>query len=84
MWRALFLAIGMFLIILGVQALGVAQFILKVRDESPASTSFLDPTPKLGPQKTITPPPWAPFSLMATGAVVCLYSFTLPRRVTGN
>jgi hypothetical protein len=84
MWRALFLAIGVFLIILGVQCLGVAQFTLKIRDEAPTSVSFLEVTPSLGPQKHLIPPPWAPWSLMSTGAVVCLYSFTLPKRVAGN
>ncbi len=84
MWRALFLATGAFLIILGVQCLGVAQFTLKIRDEIPASTSVFETTPAIGPQKQITPPPWAPWSLMSTGAVVCLYSFTIPKRVAGN
>jgi hypothetical protein len=84
MWRSLFLAIGVILIILGVQCLGVAQFTLKLRDEAPSSTSFLDTAPTLGAQKQITPPTWAPWSLMSTGAVVCLYSFTLPKRVAGN
>ncbi len=84
MWRALFLAIGAFLIILGVQCLGVAQFVLKIHEEAPASTNIFESTPSLGPQIKITPPPWAPWSLMSTGAVVCLYSFTIPKRVAGN
>ena len=84
MWRALFLALGVFLLVLGVQCLGVAQFTLKIRDEAPASTNIFDATPSLGPQIQIAPPPWAPWSLMSTGAVVCLYSFTIPKRVAGN
>lgn len=84
MWRSLFLAIGVFLMVLGVQCLGVAQFTLKIREEAPAQTSIFDTTPALGAQKKVTPPPWAPWSLMSTGAVVCLYSFTLPKRVAGN
>jgi hypothetical protein len=84
MWRALFLAIGVFLIILGVQCLGVAQFTLKIHDEAPGSASLFEDTPRLGQQKILLPPPWVPWSLMSTGAVVCLYSFTLPKRVAGN
>jgi hypothetical protein len=84
MWRSLFLAIGVFLVILGVECLGVAQFTLKLRDDATASTSIFDATPVLGSQKQITPPPWAAWSLMSTGAVVCLYSFTIPKRVSGN
>jgi hypothetical protein len=83
MWRSLFLAIGVILVLVGVQCLGVAQFTLKIREEAPAST-FLDGGVKLGAQRVITPPPWAPWSLMSTGIVVCLYSFTLPKRVAGN
>ncbi|MGD0038732.1 MAG: hypothetical protein ABSC53_15710 [Bacteroidota bacterium] len=84
MWRALFLAMGIFLIIVGVQCLGVAQFTLKIRDEATESTSIFDSTPALGAQKQVIPPPWAPWSLMSTGAVVCLYSFTIPKRVAGK
>jgi hypothetical protein len=29
----------------------------------------------------VTPPDWAPWSLMSTGAVVMLYSFTLPKKL---
>jgi hypothetical protein len=83
MWRALFLAIGVFLMLLGIQCLGVTKFTMKSREDPPQPTSLFE-TPGLGPQKQISPAPWAPWSLLATGAVVCLYSFTLPRRVTGN
>jgi hypothetical protein len=33
--------------------------------------------------RELTPPDWAPWSLMATGAVVIIYSFTVPKRVAG-
>jgi hypothetical protein len=83
MWRALFLAIGVFMVILGVQCLGVAKFTMKVRgDPLPVSTPWESPGP--APQKQIIPAPWAPWSMLVTGAVVCLYSFTLPRRATGS
>jgi hypothetical protein len=84
MWRALFLAVGFFVIILGVECLGVERVNLKVRDDPPAPTSPFDIGPKEGAQRTLVPPPWAPWSLLASGAVMCLYSFTIPRRVAGN
>ena len=31
--------------------------------------------------REVIPPDWAPWSLMGTGAVVMLYSFTIPQRV---
>ena len=30
------------------------------------------------------PAPWVPWSLLSTGAVVCLYSFTIPKRMGGG
>lgn len=84
MWRAFFLAIGFFLMLLGVQCLGVEQFNLKIRDKPPAPVSPFDIEVKEGAFKTLTPPPWAPWSLLSSGAVTCLYSFTIPRRVSGN
>jgi hypothetical protein len=38
----------------------------------------------VGPQKVLNPPAWAPWSLMATGAIVIVYSFTLPKRFMGQ
>jgi hypothetical protein len=84
MWRAFFLAIGFFIIILGVECLGVERIRLKLREAPPAPVSPFDTEVKVGAQKQIVPPPWAPWSLMASGAVMCLYSFTIPRRVAGN
>ncbi len=84
MWRALFLAIGTFLIILGVEALAVANVTLKIHEKPPAATTPFETPPTVGPKKVVTPPGWAPWSLMSSGAVVILYSFTIPRRVAGN
>ncbi len=84
MWRALFLAIGISLIILGVECLGVEKVSLIFHDDPPPPISPFDTEAKVGPQKVLTPPGWAPWSLMSTGAVVCLYSFTIPLRVQGK
>ncbi len=83
MWRAFFLAIAFFVMILGVECLGVEKVSLKMRDDPPPAGPF-DFEPKVGQPTQIVPPPWAPWSLMATGAVMCLYSFTIPRRVAGG
>lgn len=84
MWRAFFLAIGFFLMILGVECLGVETVNLKIHDKAPAPVSPFDIEQKVGGPKQLTPPPWAPWSLLSSGAVMCLYSFTIPRRVSGN
>jgi len=84
MWRALFLAIGLFTIILGVECLGVENVNLKLKGEKPPPISPFDTEPKAAPPKSLKPPGWAPWSLMACGSVVCLYSFTIPLRVQGK
>ena len=85
MWRSFFLAVGVFLMILGVECLGVETVNLKMREPPPQSSGLpFDNGSKLGPNKKITPPPWAPWSLLSTGAVVCIYSFTIPRRVKSD
>lgn len=84
MWRSLFLAVGFFIIILGVECLGVERVSLKLRDPPPPPTSLFETAPTEGPQKQVVPPPWAPWSLLSAGAVMCLYSFTIPRRVAGG
>ncbi|HEX6960516.1 MAG TPA: hypothetical protein VF175_01505 [Lacipirellula sp.] len=72
MFRSLFLACGAYSCLLGMEALAVEKAVLKKPENSPAAQ-----------QKVITPPDWAPWSLMGGGAVVVLYSFTIPRRVNG-
>ena len=42
-----------------------------------------DVASKAGWRQEIVPPDWAPWSLIGAGAVVVLYSFTIPRRVGG-
>ncbi len=74
MWRAFFLAVGAYCCLLGVEALAVEKAILKpeVRKGQIVNSG-----------REIAPPDWAPWSLMAGGAVVVLYSFTIPKRVGG-
>ena len=83
MWRALFLAIGTFLIILGGEFLATERVLLKAREDPPKAGPF-DMQPKLGANKTVVPPNWAPWTLLSTGAVTCIYSFTLPKKVAGK
>jgi hypothetical protein len=83
MWRAFFLAIGFFLIVLGVECLGVERMSLKIHESPPAPVSPFDLEQKVGGAMQVNPPAWAPWSLLSTGAVMCLYSFTIPRRVAG-
>ena len=70
MWRSFFLAVGAYCCLLGVEALAVERAIVKVTPSQARSAT-----------RDVIPPDWAPWSLLGTGAVVVLYSFTLPQRV---
>ncbi|MCS7306795.1 MAG: hypothetical protein NZ602_17005 [Thermoguttaceae bacterium] len=74
MWRAFFQAVGIFLFILGVECLGIEQAVLRIHDPP---NSFMAGPDAVGPPKVFKPTEWMPFSLMATGAITIIYSFTL-------
>jgi len=84
MWRSLFLAIGIYLLLLGAQCLAVEKVVLKFHEPARERIDLLGTkTLEAGAPRTLAPPEWVPWSLMSTGAVVCLYSFTVPRRAAG-
>ncbi len=73
MWKSMFLAMGIFSFILGVECLLIDEAELnKAPGEDKAAIT-----------ERFAPPEWAPWSLMSGGAVVVLYSFTLPQKLKG-
>ncbi|HCK42068.1 MAG: hypothetical protein CMJ72_03205 [Planctomycetaceae bacterium] len=74
MWRSLFLALGAYTCFLGVEALALEKAVLK---------KPIPGKPNQHTKQDLVPPDWAPWSLMSGGAVVVLYSFTIPRRAKG-
>ena len=70
MVRALFLALGLSCCILGAEFLAI-------------ETAVLHQALREGGSRSISPPEWAPWSLLSGGIVVLLYSFTIPRRAQG-
>ncbi len=85
MWRSLFLAIGIFTILLGIGFLGVDRVTMRFHDEAPPPSAFdFGDTSKEGPATQIVPAPWWPWSFLSFGAVVCLYSFTIPCASRGS
>lgn len=79
MWRSLFVAIGAYLCILGGECLIIDKAVLA----GPPSESKGVLPAKSGTARVreLVPPDWAPWSLLSSGAVTMLYSFTIPRRV---
>ena len=84
MWRAFFFAVGAMLIIVGVECLLIdsATLASEKREVVQVNQGWFQPPQALEVNQAtvIRPKEWIPWSSLATGAVVLLYSFTLPRR----
>ncbi len=83
MWRAFFVAMGIVLCIVGGECLIIDKAVLaKSEDGTTAFNANQQPT---GPiSRDLKPPEWAPWTFISVGAVVLLYSFTIPRRVSAK
>lgn len=70
MWRSFFLAVGAYTCLLGLEAMAIQKAVMKpqVRAEQ-----------VIRPARDVVPPEWAPWSLLAGGTIVVLYSLTLMR-----
>lgn len=76
MWRSLFLALGLTLMIIGAECLVVDSAVFAQSSSGVAGQGA-------GSAQSVEPPDWAPWTLISAGAVVCIYSFTIPKRVKG-
>jgi hypothetical protein len=75
MFRAFFLALGTSAFILGLECLAIDKAVLHARAGSGAAEQIAVS------YREFAPPDWAPWSLLSAGAVVMLYSFTLPAKL---
>lgn len=80
MWRSLFIALGVFLCLLGAEFLACEHLVLRqnVPESQPvASTnqfiSYATPGPQVK-KKIYVPKDWMPWTLLASGATVLMYS----------
>jgi hypothetical protein len=83
MWRAFFLAIGIYMCILGAECLAIERFELAAREveapsAAPASLFASDSGPATE-SRDIEPPEWAPWSFLSAGTVIILYALTINR-----
>jgi hypothetical protein len=82
MWRSFFLAIGISLCIVGAECLVVDEAVLaKSLTASPASQS-VNGMSGADIAREIKTQEWMPYSFLATGAVIILYTITIPKRLT--
>lgn len=86
MWRAFFLALGITCVIFGAGCTVVDRVVLAPKGGPPPAAATGVQTATAQPKKgrEIKIPEWTPWSLMAGGAVVILYSFTIPKRVNSD
>lgn len=71
MWKTVFLAIGLYLCLLGLECMALDKVVLVTRGEALSRRER---------PREIAPAEWAPWSLLSVGAVTMLYSFTIPNR----
>jgi hypothetical protein len=83
MWRAFFLAVGIYMCILGAECLAVERFELATTEVVPGepspATLFGNAPGPLTASRAIEPPEWAPWSFLSAGAVIILYALTINR-----
>ena len=77
MFRALILAVGLFISLIGIECLFVETAVFTNVDFS--NTDLHDAT-AVASSFVVSPPAWAPWGLLISGSMVMLYSFTLPHR----
>ena len=80
MFRSLFIAVGLFICLIGIECLFVETAVFTTADFADAVRA----DPMLAPPPAyfvISPPEWAPWALLASGSLVMIYSFTIPRRM---
>ena len=78
MLRAFFLAMGISTCIYGAECLVVERFVLAAEKPAATQPGAYSSAPARSP-KEMNPPEWAPWSLLATGALVVLYSLAMRR-----
>jgi hypothetical protein len=81
MWRAFFCAVGIVLLVLGVECLLIDSAVLAagvVDDPIPVQHGGLfGGQPNAGANRIFRPAEWIPWSLLACGAVTLIYSISL-------
>ena len=80
MWRSVFLAIGVTICILGLECLVVDEAVLANSVLGSGAASAMDMYTQAANPHEIKTEEWMPWSFLATGAVIILYSINIPKR----
>jgi hypothetical protein len=76
MWRSVFLAIGITIGILGLECMVIDEAVIAKTGVVPAAMSTTDTMSQIKTRE------WMPWTFLASGAVIILYTITLPKRFT--
>lgn len=80
MWRSVFLAIGVTFCILGLECLVVDEAVLANSALGSGAASAMDAYTMATSPHQIKTEEWMPWSFLGVGAVIILYSITIPKR----
>lgn len=85
MFRSIALAVGITMLIVGFELFFVERVVWAGNEQSTLAAQtqgFSDQRESYSTKPNdFIPPDWMPWSLMSSGAVVIIYSFTIPRRM---
>jgi hypothetical protein len=100
MARGFFVAVGIFVVLLGLECLVIDRVFLRdqaaplppqaANQQQSLATSFnsfrssMMQQSQAPPQRQYQPPEWAPWSLLSVGVVTVLYAFALPKKISIN
>jgi hypothetical protein len=93
MWKSFFLAVGIFLLFLGVETLVVEKFVMSDGKAIPRLVNGNGPAPQGGPfmpagyarmKREMTTKDWMPWSLLASGVITVMYTLSLHNRPAGG
>ena len=87
MWRAVFLAVGITMCIVGLECFFIEKAVLadspKPMSRKMTATASALLKPRKEPDEVVTKE-WMPWSFLSGGAIIILYTITLPSRLQGD
>lgn len=93
MWKSFFLALGIFLLLMGVESLVVDKFVMANGKAIPRLVNGTTAPAQQGPfmpagytrmKREMTTKDWMPWSLLASGVITVMYTLSLHNRGGGG
>ena len=88
MWRAFFMAVGIFMVILGAEFLVVEKLVMAQSSKSAHSSESHSTSHSSighgGNENEFKPGEGLPWILLSAGTVIIIYTFTIPKRAVAQ